>query len=361
MSNESRSFRRGFTLIELLVVIAIIAILIALLLPAVQQAREAARRTQCKNNMKQIGLALHNYHDTHLLFPPGNVTTIGMNTNGCFTGTGTRDPGAPWSVLILPFIEQGPLYNSLDMNGGFPSAMGDVTASNLGTYTPVTNSPLYRTVPGYQCPSTPTGMLGWVAQATVGAPMAGVDKLTMNYFACMGGGLDNPAAANRTVSANGQNCTCGTVGAPFPSAAFLIHWTNGFMHVQSAKGLRNATDGSSNCILVGETIYQNMQINRGWGSSHRTRHGGNNGPGNITGTFRAINSGDELYNAFSNRTTDQNIHNHLMNTCFSSMHVGGAHFLMGDGSVQFLSENMNLDIYRTLGAISDGLPVGGLP
>jgi prepilin-type N-terminal cleavage/methylation domain-containing protein len=355
--------RRGFTLIELLVVIAIIAILIALLLPAVQQAREAARRTQCRNNIKQIGLALHNYHDNFNAFPPGNVSPLVMSATGCFTGTANRtiDPSAPWSVLILPYFDQSPIYNQLNLTGTFPSTYGDVTATNLAAFTPPTSSPLYTRIPGYQCPSTPNGMLNWVAQATVGAPMAGVDRTTMNYFACMGGGLDNPANANKTASTpNGQNCTCGTVGAPFPSAAFLIHWTNGFIHVNSKKGIRDAIDGTSNCILVGETIYQNMQINRGWGSSQRTKHNSNNGPGNVTGTFRAINSGDDLYNAFSNKTTDQNIHNHLMNTCFGSLHVGGAHFLMGDGSVQFLSENINLDLYRCLGAINDGLPVGGL-
>src|SRR5262249_42792084 len=155
-----------------------------------------------------------------------------------------------------------------------------------------------------QCPSMPTGMLPWVAVATVGDPLPGVERVTMNYFACMGGGLDEPATTNRTPSANGQNCTCGTVGAPFPSARFLIHWTNGFMFVNSKKRLRDAADGTSNSILVGETIYQNMQINRGWGSSHRTRHASNNGPGNLTGTYRAINSGKALYEAFSDRVSD---------------------------------------------------------
>jgi prepilin-type N-terminal cleavage/methylation domain-containing protein len=358
-SNRRRS---GFTLIELLVVIAIIAILIALLLPAVQQAREAARRSQCKNSLKQIALALHNYHDSHNVFPPGNVSPLPMTDQGCFTGTANRtiDPSAPWSVLVLPYLDQSAIYNQLNLTGTFPSSYNDVTATNLAAFTPPTSSPLYARLTIYQCPSAPSGMLGWVAQATVGAPLHGVEKTTMNYFACMGGGLDDPANANKTASATGQNCTCGTVGAPFPSARFLVHWTNGFIHVNSRKGLKDATDGASNAILVGETIYQNMQINRGWGSSHRSKHNTNNGPGNITGTFRAINSGDDLYNAFSDKTTDQNIHNHLMNTCYGSQHVGGAHMAMGDGSVHFLSENINISIYRTLGAINDGLPTGGL-
>src|SRR5687768_201165 len=101
---RSSSSRRAFTLIELLVVIAIIGILVALLLPAVQQAREAARRTQCKNNLKQLGLALHNYHDQHKLLPPGYVSDY--TTAGTDTG-----PGWGWAAMILPQIDQGPLFN----------------------------------------------------------------------------------------------------------------------------------------------------------------------------------------------------------------------------------------------------------
>ncbi|MEQ1825947.1 MAG: DUF1559 domain-containing protein, partial [Pirellula sp.] len=132
--------------------------------------------------------------------------------------------------------------------------------------------------------------------------------------------------------------------------------------VNSRKGIQDATDGTSNSILVGETIYQNMQINRGWGSGHRVNNTANNGPGNLTGTFRAINSGERVFKAYYNTVanpSDQNVHNHLMNSAFGSLHTGGAQFTYGDGSVRFLSENVNLDIYRTLGAINDGLPLGG--
>jgi prepilin-type N-terminal cleavage/methylation domain-containing protein/prepilin-type processing-associated H-X9-DG protein len=360
--------RSAFTLIELLVVVAIIALLMALLLPAVQKVREAANRMKCGNNLKQIGLACHNYHNSYEAFPPGNVSPVTMSAAGCFSGTSSTSPhpGPPWSAAILPYIEQTAIANSLNMgpSGTFPSSYNDASTSpppaNLkpAVYNPITNSPLYASINVYQCPTTPQGMLPWVAVATVGNPIPGVERTTMNYFGCMGGGLDEPATTNKTPSANLQNCTCGTVGAPFPNAQFLIHWTNGFMHVNSRKRIADAKDGTSNSILVGETIYQNMQVNRGWGSSHRTQHGSNNGPGNITGTYRAINSGKALYEAFSNKTTDQNIHNHLMNTTFGSMHTGGAQFCFGDGSVRFLNENMNLAIYRTLGAISDGLPLG---
>ena len=101
MCVRSRPHRRGLTLIELLVVIAIIAILIVLLLPAVQQAREAARRTSCRNNLKQIGLAIHNYHDAHRTFPPGGITIGGWQDSL---------NGSTWSVAILPYLDQATLY-----------------------------------------------------------------------------------------------------------------------------------------------------------------------------------------------------------------------------------------------------------
>ena len=109
MPRRLRSQRKGFTLIELLVVIAIIAILIALLLPAVQQAREAARRTQCKNNLKQIGLALHNYHDVYKCFPPGRTrNTYSGITSAWYTGNYS------WLPRLLPNIDQAPIYNTID-------------------------------------------------------------------------------------------------------------------------------------------------------------------------------------------------------------------------------------------------------
>ncbi len=110
--------RRGFTLIELLVVIAIIAVLVAILLPAVQQAREAARRSQCSNNLKQLGIALHSYHETQSTFPPGYI----------FPNNVAADHGFLWSVFLLPYLDQSGLYNKLSPNGGVTSAMTDTKA-----------------------------------------------------------------------------------------------------------------------------------------------------------------------------------------------------------------------------------------
>ena len=140
--------RRAFTLIELLVVIAIIAILVALLLPAVQQAREAARRAQCKNNLKQIGIAMHNYHEVHNQFP---ITV--METNGAFGPTWSQGSKGGYLIRLLPFMDNEPLFNQLDfeMQG---AAWGPTNLE--GQLNPATNQPFrFVSIPGFICPSDP--------------------------------------------------------------------------------------------------------------------------------------------------------------------------------------------------------------
>ena len=140
-------FRRGFTLIELLVVIAIIAVLIALLLPAVQQAREAARRSQCKNNLKQIGLALHNYHDAHNTFPPTQIFTF-------YPGAPNTAGGSPrnhtWIAMILPFMDQQALFEIIKPDGCRPPNSGSTSGSYAGD-----SPPLRTPLEGFICPSSP--------------------------------------------------------------------------------------------------------------------------------------------------------------------------------------------------------------
>ncbi len=139
--------RVGFTLIELLVVIAIIAILIALLLPAVQQAREAARRSQCKNNLKQFGLAMHNYHETYLSFPPASVTPISCSMSTPAAGTTTAlntNYNWGWGTFLLPMLDQAPLYQQLGPNGcTFPVSTTPYLTSTL----------LQQALPAFVCPS----------------------------------------------------------------------------------------------------------------------------------------------------------------------------------------------------------------
>ena len=204
MRPSRSSSHRGFTLIELLVVIAIIAVLIALLLPAVQQAREAARRSQCKNNLKQIGLALHNYHDTFGTLPPTYIENAAGNNPEVKLG---------WAAMILPQMEQGPLYKLIN-----PSA-------NQG-WTPSATNGLQTKLPAYLCPSDP-------------AP----DLNRMSNFQRSGVSM---ASSSYVMSES--------VGA---------HQASGVGWRPRAKNFRDITDGLSNTMLVGERD-QKDQVGAVW-------------------------------------------------------------------------------------------------
>ncbi|MDB5335784.1 MAG: hypothetical protein JWN70_1403 [Planctomycetaceae bacterium] len=308
---------RGFTLIELLVVIAIIAVLIALLLPAVQQAREAARRSQCKNNMKQLGLALHNYHDTFGMFPPGNISRKPGAITGCTGGQGGAqnvDGLAPWTVLILPYIDDSARYNTFNFSGAFNGLIPD----NSGIITP---NLAQQKLPNskYQCPSDPNS-----------APGVGNN----NYFGVQGGGS----------GIGGGGCT-----SPGQTTTFI--YSNGCLYQNSSTRIRDLTDGTTAVFLVGETRYQppmaaGSTFAGSWACGVRAEPS-NCVPSNIAAAQEAINSGSGPSTA-------------LQTSTFGSMHVGGCHFLMADGSVRFFSQNMNIAAYRQLGIRDDGLPVGGL-
>ena len=320
MSHHKSSVRYGFTLIELLVVIAIIAILIALLLPAVQQAREAARRSTCKNKLKQIGLALHNYHDSHSIFPPGFVssetgTCPRSNATG-FPTTSTR-MGASWAVLILPFIDQAPLYNKFDTTNGLFFGLYP-----MGSHarTPHTESALQllRNV-AFECPSDPN---------------SATENSNCNYFGVMGGGT---------------GCTNGSTRYSFNNGIF---WNNSNMAIRRIK------DGTSNTFLVGETRYMPLRTGSSswystWASNYYWGDSATSGqyPCTLAGAQLAINSVDSdpakagLWNSVTR--------------LFGSHHVGGCHFLLVDGSVHFISENIDLATYQQLAQRDDKLPTGG--
>jgi len=311
-----RAQRQGFTLIELLVVIAIIAILVALLLPAVQQAREAARRTQCKNNLKQIGLALHNYEETYGLFPAG----------GYWNNQGFQQA----SVLahILPFMEQSVIFNQIP----FENAPGNNVNNAVDS-----NGTLLRTifqVPAYLCPSD-----------TAGSNFNGVSTV-QNYAGSKGASNAGEPAAGHT--------TGGAVACPNKYLSYRRGGTSGsgvsgiFHRNSRSCKMRDVTDGLSNTIFVGEVRPEcSNHIRNGWLAS-------NNGQG-MFGTLAPMN----LDTCSTDNSTGCGwLNNWTEEFGFKSRHVGGCQFLFGDGSVHFLSENIDHDTYNNLGAKSDGNVVG---
>jgi prepilin-type N-terminal cleavage/methylation domain-containing protein len=212
---------KGFTLVELLVVIAIIGILVGLLLPAVQAAREAARRMQCSNNLKQIGLALHNYNDVYKKFPSGQYYC--RRDIVCNNQRATWLQGWGWSASILPFIEQGNISNALNYG--------------LNMYDPV-NVPIIQTPVGiFQCPSDGTRK---PVQAPSNSATAPERIATSNY--CGNGGSFSNSFVSHVETGSG----------------YTPDWANGIMRRDSDHSFRDITDGTSNTILVGEVRHWNF-------------------------------------------------------------------------------------------------------
>ena len=286
MQNAVR--RRGFTLIELLVVIAIIAILIALLLPAVQQAREAARRTECKNKLKQIGIALHNYHDVNSAFPPGAVSVSN---------------GLSWLVSVLPFMEQDNLFEQFDFS----------IAHNSGV-----NNPFRQQRMGiYLCPS--------------GSEERADDNnndYTTHYYGILGPTGQNP------VTMVDYRDSDGTHGG-FSFEGLFQYGTT------SVKKFRDITDGTSNTAVVGEISWGDRNGNptryRPW-----TRGGSSGGSGYMA---PAKNFAQQINGDDTSLFNDMN---------FGSNHPGGAQFLYGDGTVAFISENVDYGVYLSTASIAGG-------
>lgn len=289
----------GFTLIELLVVIAIIAVLIALLLPAVQQAREAARRSQCKNNLKQLGLALHNYESSYSMFPPAYIGSMVVDTE-------QEQHGHGWGTMLLPFIDQAPLYNIVKPNGingvaddpGIWEVRGGPTQGE-GTI-----------LPAFLCPSC----------ATVASKSTGMDKSWQNGF-----GTSHYA------------CSQGPEIPVDGDEQGLFGYRGG---LPSAQKIRDCTDGTSNTLAFGEKCY--FTIDDGDLKDWPLWVGPTGEDEQVT--FKS-ESGDVM-----NTNVDDD-------SAFSP-HEGGVHFTFADGSVRFLSENINTTVYFNLGARNDGNPVG---
>ena len=324
----------GFTLVELLVVIAIIGVLIALLLPAVQQAREAARRMQCQNQMKQLGLALHNYHDVNNTFP-----------------FGTRNPvGAPnWRIAVLPYMDQTALYNQLDINvstsvGGFSSQREDGSSYGYGTGA---NSVLAGlVVPGWNCPSSTCSTNASGQSPTYNNAEEGQ---THDYVG-IAGATPDPSGA--------------TSGKCYSGSSYGgIVCENGMLYPNATKRMRDITDGTTNTVIVGEQsglvgtkdIRSNYQ--GGWagfttGGRPSAMTGNPWGSGTTTIRYR-INADETICSSSSgcNTTYDSNIP-------LSSQHPGGTQGLLCDGSVRFLQETIQMEILLMLSARDDGQVIG---
>lgn len=329
--------RAAFTLIELLVVIAIIAILIALLLPAVQQAREAARRTQCKNNMKQLGLALHNYHDNFLTFPPGAVSSV---------TAGAPYQGWGWNAMILPYMDQAPLYNQINFSGTMQQAT-------------VANGPASTIIGALRCPSDVglERLQFFDVVPTVGGTAAVVQNQVgrSNYPGVVGWW-------------NNGGTPTGLNGATQPTTAQY----RGIFGLNSRAGIRDMTDGTTNAIVVGERYTPNAQ---GQGTALQpVGHvawigsggaiGDNAAPATVLGdtavALTAPNGATAPFTPAGYRINGNNGGTVArgQTSGFGSLHTGGCHFLLGDGTVRFISENIDSVLYRNLGTINDGNTVG---
>ena len=332
MKNMGNEKRRGFTLIELLVVIAIIAILIALLLPAVQQAREAARRSTCKNNLKQIGLALHNYHDVFGMF----VLRRG-GTNGSDSATSNRARLSGF-VGMLPYMDQAPLFNKISAGDSTHSPFGPCAWCGWGVWN--------VTLPILRCPSD------------------GRNKQTIrtnNYVFCLG---DSATSINGTSS-------------------------RGLFPYRSGTRIRDITDGTSNTIAMSEHVRANYgpatsNANRSrvegiaMGQSPRTNPGScmslASGAGWVSGTSVKGKHGTSLWDGQAERCafttvlppnapscaegTNVNADSTHAALAPSSLHVGGVHVLMADGAVRFISENLDSTTRQHLAYMADGQVMG---
>lgn len=312
-----RVSRVGFTLIELLVVIAIIAILVAILLPAVQQAREAARRTSCKNNFKQLGIALHNYHDNYEAFPPGYVSRNVVATDPASAETGQN---FAWGTMILPYIDEANIYESLDFN------LDCTDPANMAV---VNND---ASISMMRCPSN-------TANDTFS-----VTDLSSNTFQL--------PTANYVANYGVGNVTS-SPGNPVGKGGFFRN---------SKINFRDMKDGPSNILLLGERRSQhNFNLDVAPVDAYSTWYAAIPNlqrPAGMAGMMASMTeAGSSLVLAHVGQMMlmNPNRANHIV--AYSSYHEGGINYLMADGAVKFISENVDANLFRNLGQIADGNPV----
>ncbi len=325
--------RRGFTLIELLVVIAIIAVLVALLLPAVQQAREAARRTTCRNNLKQIGLALHNYHDVHRALPIGARAQAGA----------MGGQSVSWWVGLLPYLDQAALFEQFDhvkTNNGMTVAALNPDNNSLAAKVNLTFMlcPSSSLPPRLPAPNHNQAMYVGIAGAVADASVT------------------DPRQASVTATASPSNC----LGSPDTTGYISAR---GLLCANECFRMRDVADGTSNTMVVGECSEyakdQNGKLCSVHGSFPSSWMTGTNWQDTPT---RSASAGiRSIYNLTTIRYAPNSSYtlpgvreNHGANNPLTSPHIGGIFILMADGAVRWYSDNSDLTILKSLATRDDG-------
>ncbi|MEN6493790.1 MAG: DUF1559 domain-containing protein [Thermoguttaceae bacterium] len=287
-----RGREHGFTLVELLVVIAIIGILIALLLPAVQAAREAARRMQCTNQMKQLAISLHNYHDTFLAFPPGGRSAGNQLS---------------WAVSILPYIEQKPLYDKFNFS-----------LSGYGSYAVLA----LNRIDTFFCPSGKVDRTPY--ESTTNPATGATEQLySIHYYGVMG-----PKGPIPQFNSTSSTTTPPNYQVYLGAGGHGDYASQGILGRDTTKRMRDIIDGTSNTFLLGELSWNGSDAFRSWvrgcaGAAAASCK-------NVTNSINLIKFTGSNFNDIS----------------FGSQHPGGCLFALADGSVMFVQESINMDVYR---------------
>jgi prepilin-type N-terminal cleavage/methylation domain-containing protein/prepilin-type processing-associated H-X9-DG protein len=291
-----RKAAKGFTLVELLVVIAIIAVLIGLLLPAVQKVREAANRIQCRNNLKQLGLGLHNYHETHGSFPPAYVAA-GLNS------------GPGWGTLILPDIEQEALSRQVPKGAPFWGGSQAVSTAGDGGQTPLKM---------FRCPSD-------------AGPVRNADQ-------------GNFAVSN-------YRATCGTLTTVIYTADSDM---GGVMYQNSRVRITDVTDGTSNTTVVGEGKYGVPRRVSTGNALSSAIWCGMSGTHQVPGVGTYVWIDNVMWPTGGNPSWSRD----YVDEAFNSNHTGSVHFLFADGSVRGFGRQVDPALRAQMGVRNDGLPLG---
>jgi prepilin-type N-terminal cleavage/methylation domain-containing protein/prepilin-type processing-associated H-X9-DG protein len=306
----------GFTLVELLVVIAIIGVMVGLLLPAVQAAREAARRMQCSNNLKQLGLAFHNYHDSLSSFPNGSHPTPGYLGGGYHMG---------WAPKLFRYFEESTRYSAMEQFS--PNPITELGPWRLNTAPHNGESEIWGPVPTLACPSSALGDRSPDIISFPWIPRHGA----LHYRACAG------RIEDVTNPSDGNNWRWANSGVIFP---------------QSRTRFRDIIDGTSNTILLGES-----SSSRGWSNTMKQGWGGIQpwtwGIYWYTDNRRLMIDSKNIQFPINYRGDFGTNH-----TPYTSFHPGGVHFLLCDGSVRFVSENIDLNLLKAIGTRAGGEVIG---